>query len=96
MRYGKPLLSASSWKIRKIRKNIDVLILAKELDAAVIASDYGIEKWAEQLGVRFVPANTFPMMMKEYLKHLPEIENEPEPGSRDKSKKRSSEELEFI
>ena len=35
-------------------------------------------------------------MMKEYLKHLPEIENEPEPGSRDKSKKRSSEELEFI
>nr|WP_269852028.1 RNA ligase partner protein [Methanosarcina horonobensis] len=52
--------------------DIDVLILAKELDAAVIASDYGIEKWAEQLGVRFVPANTFPMMIKEYLKHGPE------------------------
>jgi uncharacterized protein len=52
--------------------DIDVLILAKELDAAVIASDYGIEKWAEQLGVRFVPANTFPMMIQEYLKHFPE------------------------
>jgi RNA ligase partner protein len=56
--------------------DIDVLILAKELDAAVIASDYGIEKWAEQLGVRFVPANTFPMMIKEYLKLLHENESE--------------------
>ncbi|MDD3043716.1 MAG: RNA ligase partner protein [Methanosarcinaceae archaeon] len=51
--------------------DIDVLILAKELDAAVVASDYGIEKWAEQLGVRFVPASTFPMMIREYLKHGP-------------------------
>ena len=76
--------------------DIDVLILAKELDAAVIASDYGIEKWAEQLGVRFVPANTFPMMIKEYLKHLPESEKEPEPGNGNKKKKGPSEELEFI
>jgi len=76
--------------------DIDVLILAKELDAAVIASDYGIEKWAEQLGVRFVPANTFPNMIKEYLKHLPEKEKEPEPGSGDKKKKGPSDEIEFI
>jgi RNA ligase partner protein len=76
--------------------DIDVLILAKELDAAVIASDYGIEKWAEQLGVRFVPANTFPMMIKEYLKHLPESEKESEPESGDRRKKGPSEELEFI
>jgi uncharacterized protein len=75
--------------------DIDVLILAKELDAAVVASDYGIEKWAEQLGVRFVPANTFPMMIKEYLKHLPQSK-ESEFESRDKSKKESSDEIEFI
>lgn len=56
--------------------DIDVLILAKELDAAVVSSDYGIEKWAEQLGVRFVPANTFPMMLKEYLKRKPVSHNE--------------------
>ncbi|MDD2439371.1 MAG: RNA ligase partner protein [Methanosarcinaceae archaeon] len=49
--------------------DIDVLILAKELEAAVVASDYGIEKWAEQLGVRFVPASTFPMIIKEYLRY---------------------------
>ncbi len=49
--------------------DIDVLILAKELDAAVVASDFGIQKWAEELGVRFVPASTFPMILQEYLKY---------------------------
>ncbi len=48
--------------------DIDVLLLAKEIDAAVVANDFGIQKWAEELGVRFVPAKTFPMMLKEYLK----------------------------
>ena len=43
-----------------------------------------------------MPANTFPMMIKEYLKHLPESEKEPEPGNGDKKKKGPSEELEFI
>jgi uncharacterized protein len=76
--------------------DIDVLILAKELDAAVIASDYGIEKWAEQLGVRFVPANTFPMMIKEYLRHLPEKEKELEYGNGNIKSKGPSEEIEFI
>jgi RNA ligase partner protein len=76
--------------------DIDVLILAKELDAAVIASDYGIEKWAEQLGVRFVPANTFPMMIKEYLRHLPKKDKESEPVIGNKRKKSPSEEIEFI
>lgn len=48
--------------------DIDVLLLAKELDAAVVASDMGIQKWAEQLGLRFVNAKSFPAMIKEYLK----------------------------
>jgi len=74
--------------------DIDVLILAKELDAAVVASDYGIEKWAEQLGVRFVPANTFPMMIKEYLRHSPEGIKELE--SEDKKRKDHSENVDFI
>ncbi|WP_406660721.1 RNA ligase partner protein [Methanolobus sp. ZRKC3] len=53
--------------------DIDVLILAKELDAAVVAGDFGIQKWAEELGVRFVPASTFPMILKEYLKHSDKV-----------------------
>jgi len=49
--------------------DIDVLLLAKELDAAVVASDMGVQKWAEQLGLRFVEAKSFPAMLKEYLQH---------------------------
>ncbi len=61
--------SALRYGILDSAPDIDVLILAKELDAAVVASDFGIQKWAEELGVRFVPASTFPMILKEYLKH---------------------------
>jgi len=50
--------------------DIDVLLLAKELDAAVVASDFGVQKWAEELGVRFMEAKLFPRMIKEYLKLL--------------------------
>lgn len=48
--------------------DIDVLLLAKELDAAVVASDYGIQKWAERLGLRYVEAWSLLPMLKEYLK----------------------------
>ncbi len=50
--------------------DIDVLLLAKELDAAVVASDYGVQKWAERLGLRYVEAWAFPAMLREYLKRL--------------------------
>ncbi|MBN2110044.1 MAG: RNA ligase partner protein [Methanosarcinaceae archaeon] len=61
--------SALRYGILDSAPDIDVLILAKELDAAVVASDFGIQKWAEELGVRFVPASTFPMILQEYLEH---------------------------
>ena len=50
--------------------DIDVLLLAKELDAAVVSADHGIQKWAEHLGVRYVDAVSFPRMLKEYLRHV--------------------------
>jgi len=53
--------------------DIDVLLLAKELDAAVVASDMGVQKWAEQLGLRFVEAKSFPAMIKEYLQHKKKV-----------------------
>jgi RNA ligase partner protein len=49
--------------------DIDVLLLAKELDAAVVTQDLGIQRWAEQLGVRLVEARSFPVMIREYLHH---------------------------
>lgn len=47
--------------------DLDVLLLAKELDAAVVSSDVGIRRWAEKMGLRFVEARMFPRMLKEYL-----------------------------
>jgi RNA ligase partner protein len=68
--------SALRYGILDSAPDIDVLILAKELDAAVVASDFGIQKWAEELGVRFVPAHTFPMILKEYLAHARDANNQ--------------------
>ena len=47
--------------------DLDVLLLAKELDAGVVSSDAGIKKWSERMGLRFVDAIKFPRMLKEYL-----------------------------
>ncbi len=51
--------------------DIDVLLLAKELDAAVVSQDMGIQRWAEQLGLRFMESRSFPGMIKEYMSALP-------------------------
>ncbi len=47
--------------------DLDVLLLAKELEAGVVSSDAGIRKWSERLGLRFVEAAKFPRMLREYL-----------------------------
>jgi len=49
--------------------DLDVLLLAKELGAGVVAADEGIKVWAERLGLRFLSAKSFPKMMEEYLQH---------------------------
>jgi RNA ligase partner protein len=49
--------------------DLDVLLLAKELGAGVVAADEGIKVWAERLGLRFLSAKSFPKMVGEYLKH---------------------------
>lgn len=49
--------------------DLDVLLLAKELGAGVVAADEGIKVWAERLGLRFLSAKSFPKMLGEYLKY---------------------------
>jgi len=49
--------------------DLDVLLLAKELGAGVVAADEGIKVWAERLGLRFLDAISFPKMLEEYLKY---------------------------
>jgi hypothetical protein len=50
--------------------DLDVLLLAKEMDAGVVASDEGVKKWAERLGLRYVEGYSFPKMLEEYLEHM--------------------------
>lgn len=50
--------------------DLDVLLLAKEMDAGVVASDEGVKKWAARLGLRYVEGITFPKMLQEYLLHM--------------------------
>ncbi|NHJ40303.1 MAG: RNA ligase partner protein [Asgard group archaeon] len=50
--------------------DIDTLILAKELNAGVVAADAGIKAWTERMGIRFVEANFFPQIILTYLERL--------------------------
>ncbi len=50
--------------------DLDVLLLAKEMNAGVVARDEGIKKWAERLGLRYVDGLAFPEMLREYLRHV--------------------------
>jgi len=54
--------------------DIDILLLAKELNAAVISQDLGVKRWAEQLGLRYLEARSFPIMTKEYLRRARAIQ----------------------
>jgi RNA ligase partner protein len=45
------------------KEDVDLLLLAMELDALLITADHGLIKWAEKLGIRWL----FPEKFKEYL-----------------------------
>ncbi len=53
--------------------DLDVIILAKELDAGVVACDEGIRKWSEKLGLRFVQGDKFPKILEKYLEFYNKI-----------------------
>ncbi|MBI4687954.1 MAG: RNA ligase partner protein [Nitrospirae bacterium] len=45
------------------KEDVDLILLAKELNALLITVDYGAIKWAEKLGIRWLLPNKF----KDYL-----------------------------
>ncbi len=45
------------------KEDVDLLLLAMELDALLITADQGLIKWADKLGIRWL----FPEKFKEYL-----------------------------
>ncbi|MFH1786042.1 MAG: RNA ligase partner protein [archaeon] len=49
------------------REDLDVLLLAKELNAGVVTADEGMIKWAEKMGLEIIPANRFPKILQDQL-----------------------------
>lgn len=45
------------------KEDVDLLLLAMELDALLVTADQGLIKWAEKLGIRWL----FPTKFKDYL-----------------------------
>jgi RNA ligase partner protein len=45
------------------KEDVDLLLLAMELDALLVTADQGLIKWAEKLGIKWL----FPKKFKEYL-----------------------------
>lgn len=51
-------------------EDLDVLMLAKELNAGIVTKDEGIIKWAKLWGIRYIPTEAFPELLKENLKRV--------------------------
>ncbi len=49
------------------KEDIDILLLAKELDAGVVTEDQGVINWCEDLGLRYVKGRNFPDYLKRNL-----------------------------
>lgn len=49
------------------REDLDLLILARELDAGVVTEDTGIINWADDFGLRYLKGRDFPDLLEEYL-----------------------------
>ncbi len=45
------------------KEDVDLILLAKELDALLVTADHGVIKWAEKLGIKWL----FPEKFREYL-----------------------------
>ncbi len=67
------------------KEDVDLILLAKELDALLVTVDYGAIKWAEKLGVRWLLPNKF----KDYLLSFTAQESE-EPAEEPSPKTTSS------
>jgi RNA ligase partner protein len=50
------------------KEDVDLILLAKELDALLVTVDHGIIKWAEKLGIKWLLPNKFKDYLLSYLK----------------------------
>lgn len=57
------------------KEDVDLILLAKELDALLVTIDHGVIKWAEKLGIRWLMPDRFKDYLLSYLrKYKAEVE----------------------
>lgn len=49
------------------KEDVDLILLAKELDALLVTVDHGAIKWAEKLGIRWLLPNKFREYLESFL-----------------------------
>ena len=50
------------------KEDVDLILLAKELDALLVTIDHGVIKWAEKLGIRWLMPDRFKDYLLSYLR----------------------------
>jgi RNA ligase partner protein len=51
------------------REDVDVLLLAFELDGTVVTADEGLRKWANKVGIKFINPKNFRGILEGLIKH---------------------------
>ncbi len=51
------------------KEDVDVLLLAYELDAVLVTGDEGLRKWADKVGIKIVDPRNFRGILESLIKH---------------------------
>ncbi len=69
------------------REDVDVLLLAVEIDAAVVSADLGLTTWAERLGLRIIHPERLPGILAQLIDNpTPDAATDNRGGNPDYSK----------
>ena len=56
------------------REDVDVLLLAYELDGVIVTADEGLRKWADKVGIKLIDPRNFKGILEGLIKHKPATE----------------------
>ncbi len=51
------------------KEDVDVLLLAYELDAILVSGDEGLRKWADKVGIKIINPKNFRVVLESLIKH---------------------------
>ncbi len=51
------------------REDVDVLLLAYELDGVIVTADEGLRKWADKVGIKLIDPRNFKGILEGLIKH---------------------------